>query len=192
MMEEHGVKEHYLARDMRDARSRASALLRPGAAGLQPPSDAKLSVKLLQTLLTAEIVCVLRYTRLSVSPLSLKHAMIAAEFQEQANDERRHMLALAERITKLGGIPEFSPPGLASNSSAADEPEAGLPEMVRHNLAAERSVIKHYRDLIRFFAKRDPETCAILKSLLQDEENHMIDMHDLIVMHVSDSVPFVH
>jgi bacterioferritin (cytochrome b1) len=42
----------------------------------------------------------------------------AAEFLEHAQDEQQHADRIAERITQLGGAPDFSPDGLAARSHA--------------------------------------------------------------------------
>ncbi|MDR3505412.1 MAG: ferritin-like domain-containing protein [Acidocella sp.] len=177
----------FFLRDIRSLRANADALLLAGSRH----EAAHRTVELLQTLLTAEIVCVLRYTSLSVSPLGLKYTSIGAEFQEQANDERRHMALLAERIAELGGVPDFSPCGLVSRRYASDETEDCLAEIVRDNLEAERGVIEHYRGLIRHFSKTDHETCKMLKYILQDEEHHIADMHDLIDTGAGAQKPFL-
>jgi len=168
------MAENCFLQDIRSARASADALLGTAAAGPQK------SVELLQTLLAAEIVCIRRYTGLAVSPLGLKYVSIGTEFQEQANDERRHMILLAERIAELGGVPDYAPHGLIAKHYVSDDTEARLAEIVRDNLLAERSVVEQYRQLIGYFGKFDHKTCAVLKFVLQDEEHHMADMHDLI------------
>jgi bacterioferritin len=144
------------------------------------PGAVSNSVRLLQTVLTAEIVCVLRYTRISVSEAGLKHAQIGAEFQEQANDERRHMATVAERIMQLGGTPAFSLQNLASRIVRDIDGES-FTEILRNNLLAEQNVIEHYRELIEYFSVCDPATQSLLEDLLEDEENHMVDMQDLLL-----------
>jgi bacterioferritin len=136
------------------------------------------AIALLQTVLTAEIACVMRYTMISVSPEGLRNEWIGAEFQEQANDERRHMALAAARIEQLGGTPDFTPTQLHTN---APLPPGEFAVRVRENLAAERAVIEHYQDLIAFLAPLDAATCAILTDIMRDEEEHTSDMEDLLV-----------
>jgi bacterioferritin len=143
--------------------------------------DNALAVDLLQSVLAAEIICVMRYTLLAISEEGLKNQRIATEFQAQANDERRHMTLLAQRIEALGGTPEFSPAGLNSRISALSRGDASLAVRLWQNLAAEQCVVDHYRELIAFFEPHDPETAEILKEILQDEEDHTGDMQDLLV-----------
>jgi len=146
------------------------------------PLDGATSIALLQSVLSAEIVCVLRYTMISVSRDGLKNPAIGAEFQEQANDERRHMMMAAERIEQLGGTPDFSP---RVSAEAATPMDADFARRVRENLVAEQSVISHYQELISFFADKDPQTCAMLTEIMRDEEDHTSDMEDLLASHLS-------
>jgi len=41
---------------------------------------------------------------------------VKAEFLEHANDEQGHAMSIAERISQLGGKPDFNPEGLVSRS----------------------------------------------------------------------------
>jgi bacterioferritin len=146
---------------------------------MQAPGEGQAgAIALLQTVLSAEIVCVLRYTMISVSEDGLKNDRIGAEFQEQANDERRHMSMAAARIEQLGGTPDF-------NRAATPIMPAGFLDRVRENLAAERRVIEHYHDLIDYFAPRDPATCAMLQEIVRDEEDHTGDMEDLLISYAN-------
>jgi bacterioferritin len=55
--------------------------------------------------------------------------------------------------------------------------------MIKENLIAERIACEHYRELIRFFADKDPTTLVMLEGILEKEEEHANDMHDLLVAH---------
>jgi bacterioferritin len=170
--------ENFFLKDISVLRDSAREFLRepplPGNTGAQA------SIDLLQTVLAAEIVCVLRYTMISVSHDGLKNGWIGAEFQEQANDERKHMEMAAARIEELGGVPNFNPEGLASRIAALNDRGGDFAKRVAENLAAEQSVIAHYRELIRYFATRDEETCAMLEDIIRDEEDHTGDMQDIL------------
>lgn len=137
------------------------------------------SIGLLQTVLAAEIVCVLRYTMISVSQDGLRNDWIGQEFQEQAKDERKHMKMAAERIIQLGGTPNYDPEPLATRIATAGP--GSFARRVEENLAAEQSVIEHYHDLMNFFRQTDPQTCAMLADIVQDEQDHTSDMEDLLV-----------
>jgi bacterioferritin len=146
--------------------------------------DSARSVDLLQTVLAAEIVCVLRYTMISVSQDALRNDWLGTEFQAQANDERRHMMMIAKRIEELGGTPNFNPPGVVSGVAALGRNEGSFAVRVAQNLTAERCVIEHYRRLATYFEPHDPETAKLLWDILQEEEDHSSDMQDLLVVTV--------
>jgi len=82
--------ESFFLKDISGLRESARAFLRepplPGNGGAQ------VSIDLLQTVLAAEIVCVLRYTMISVSHDGLKNGRIGAEFQENRDPETCAML----------------------------------------------------------------------------------------------------
>jgi bacterioferritin len=178
MFQQHAVAENPFLKDVLSLRAAVEPCLAPPAS-----TDAASTIALLQSVLAMEIACVLRYTEIAVSHDGLKNAWIGAEFQEQANDERRHMRMAAERIEQLGGTPNFNPERLASNAGSSDA-TASFPRRIAENLAAEQSVIAHYRDLITHFARTDPQSAAILEEIVRDEENHTNDMQDLLAAYL--------
>ena len=56
---------------------------------------------------------------------------VATEFQEHAAEEQQHADQIAERITQLGGAPDFSPEGLSSRSHAEYVEGDSLEEMIK-------------------------------------------------------------
>ncbi len=176
MFEQQIIAENLFLKDITALRDSVGWMLRePADAGRREHS-----IALLQTVLAAEIVCVLRYTMISVSPDGLKNGWIGNEFQAQANDERKHMTMAAERIEQLGGVPDFAPEGLSSRVESLLNFEGSFAKRVAQNLAAEQAVIAHYRALIGHFAGRDPQTAALLEDIIRDEEDHTSDMQDLL------------
>jgi bacterioferritin len=137
------------------------------------------SLALLQSVLATEILCIRRYTAIAVSEDGLRNPWIGAEFQEQANDERRHMELVAERILHLGGVPDYRLD--AATSAPAGEQEMGsFAKCVSDNLAAEQCVIAQYKTLQAYFLKHDPASSMILEEIIRDEEDHTSDMEDLL------------
>ena len=106
-----------------------------------------------------------------------------AEFAEHAREEQEHALEVAERITQLGGVPDFNPEGLANRSASQFAAGENLVDMIRENLIAERIAVEHYRELIRYFAEKDPTTRLMLERILSVEEEHADEMHDLLEAH---------
>ena len=169
-------------RDVQTLREQARKSLEDGALTSDYP-DAEKSIELLQSALATEIVCVLRYTMNSISVAGLNSSEVGEEFAEHAKDERQHMMMIAERIDQLGGKPDFDPKNLASRSATEYESGDTLIDMVKANLVAERIAIEHYRDLVGYFAPKDPSTRLMMEKILKDEEDHASDMHDLLVAH---------
>jgi len=170
-------------RDVTTLRAQARKHLEKGAVPDDYGLDVKRSIELLQTVVATELVCVLRYTMHSITVVGITSESVGNEFREFAQEEQKHMMSVAERIDQLGGIPDFDPKGLASRSATEYGEGGNLVEMVRQNLVAERLVIGHYRDLIRYFGDKDPTTRRMLERILEEEEDHATDMHDLLVAH---------
>jgi bacterioferritin len=118
-----------------------------------------------------------------VSATGISSEGVKAEFAEHAKEEQEHMMAVAERITQLGGEPNFDPEGLASRSASQYSAGGSLVDMIRENLIAERIAVEHYQELIRYFGDDDPTTKRMLDWILSVEEEHADDMHDLLVAH---------
>ena len=133
--------------------------------------------------LATELVCVLRYTEHAITASGISSQAVRGEFRQHAKEEHEHALAVAERINQLGGTPNFDPEGLAGRSASQYAKGENLVDMIRENLIAERIAVDHYRELIRYFADRDPATRVMIEGILAVEEEHADDMHDLLVAH---------
>jgi bacterioferritin len=169
--------------DVRKLRERARAHLEEGSLTPSYEGDVEQTIKILQSVLATELVCWLRYSMNAVAASGISSEGVKAEFKEHADDERGHAEAVAERINQLGGRPDFNPEGLASRSASQYAESETLVDMIKENLIAERIAVEHYRELIRFFADRDPGTRVMLEGILVKEEEHANDMHDLLVAH---------
>lgn len=169
--------------DVATLRQRARTSIEDGAVTNSYRGDVEKSIELLQTVVATELVCVLRYNMHAIAVSGINSKSVSAEFAEHAESERQHMMSAAERIDQLGGIPNFNPEGLASRSATEYGNGGNLIQMIKDDLIAERLVIEHYRDLIRYFSENDPTTRIMLEGILADEEDHATDMHDLLVAH---------
>jgi bacterioferritin len=133
--------------------------------------------------LATEIVCVLRYSMHSIAASGISSNAVRAEFATHAEEERQHVMEVAERINQLGGKPNFNPEGLATRSASQYAEGEDLVDMIRENLIAERIAVDHYRELIRYFGDDDPTTRVMIEGILTVEEEHANDMQDLLVAH---------
>jgi bacterioferritin len=168
--------------DVKNLRKQAREHLDDGAVTAYL-GDTKQTIEILQAVLATEIVCVLRYTMNAVAAAGIASESVKEEFDAHANEERGHMRQVAERINQLGGKPNFNPEGILSRSASEYADEDTLIGMIRENLVAERIACEHYRELIRFFADKDPTTRVMMEGILVNEEEHANDMHDLLVAH---------
>ena len=169
--------------DVATLREKARQSLNDGAVTPTYKGDVAKTIELLQNVVATELVCTLRYRMHAISAEGISSEGVAAEFEEHADDEHKHMLMAANRIDQLGGIPNLNPEGLASRSATEYGEGGNLVEMIKQNLIAERLVIEHYQELIRYFGQDDPTTRIMLEHILADEEDHASDMHDLLVAH---------
>ncbi|MGA2715624.1 MAG: ferritin-like domain-containing protein [Bryobacteraceae bacterium] len=169
--------------DVQELRSRARASIEKGAVTPAYQGDVKQAIGILQSVLATEIVCVLRYTMNAIAATGISSESVKEEFDQHAKEEQGHMRAVAERINQLGGVPSFNPEGLLTRSASQYTEGKNLVEMIKENLVAERIACEHYRELIRYFADKDPTTRVMMEGILVNEEEHANDMHDLLVAH---------
>src|SRR5947207_14079647 len=174
--------------DVKQLRAQAGQHLEGGPVTPTYQGDVKQTIDILQTVLATEIVCVLRYTQNAIAASGISSEGVKEEFEEHAKEEQEHMRAVAERINQLGGTPNFSPEGLAMRSASQYAEGSNLVEMIKENLVAERIACDHYRELIRYFADKDPTTRVMMEGILAKEEEHANDMHDLLVSHEGKSM----
>jgi bacterioferritin len=137
-------------------------------------------LKLLNEALATEIICTLRYKRHYYMAQGIHAESVAAEFLEHANDEQQHADQIAERITQLGGAPDFSPEGLATRSHAEYVEGGSLEEMIKEDLVAERIAIDSYREIIGYLGDKDPTSRRLMEEILAKEEEHADDLASLL------------
>jgi len=170
--------------DITALRDRARKSLDDGAVVSETyGGDPAKAVEILQSVLATELVCVLRYTQHSIVASGINSSGVKAEFAEHAREEQEHAQWVAERITQLGGTPDFNPDTLTGRSASQFKPGADLVDMIKENLIAERIAVAHYQELVRYFGDNDPTTRVLLERILEVEEEHADDMHDLLVAH---------
>lgn len=169
--------------DVQTLRERARQNIEQGVASGSYGGDVARTIEILQAVLATELVCVLRYTQHAIVATGLASEGVKAEFAQHAKEEQEHMMAVAERISQLGGAPNFDPEGLASRSTSQYAAGSDLVAMIRENLIAERIAVDHYRELIRFFGDDDPTTRVMIEGILTVEEEHASDMLDLLITH---------
>src|SRR4051794_11915096 len=166
--------------DIETLRKRAREHIAQGAITPGYHADRDVVVRLLNEALATEIICVLRYKRHYYMAKGIHAESVAAEFQEHAAEEQQHADQLAERITQLGGAPDFSPQGLATRSHAEYIEGNSLEEMIKEDLVAERIAIDSYREMAEYFGMKDVTTRRLMEEILAKEEEHADDLASLL------------
>jgi bacterioferritin len=139
-------------------------------------------LSVLNDVLATEIVCWMRYSRHAISASGISRDPVSDEFSEHAEEERQHAMRIAERISQLGGEPDFNPETVANRSHTSYETFADedLNGMLKENLAAERIVITTYQEIIRWLGEDDVTTRRLMEDILAQEEEHADDLLNLL------------
>ncbi len=118
-------------------------------------ADRKKVIDVLNEALATEIVCVLRYKRHYFMANGIHAKAVAAGVPPARQRGAGPRGSIAERITQLGGEPDFSPEGLATRSHSEYMEGKTLVDMIREDLVAERIAIESYGEIVRFLGDRD-------------------------------------
>jgi len=166
--------------DIQELRRRAREHIAQGAVTPGYQADRGTVVKLLNEALATEIVCILRYKRHYFMAKGIHAEGVAAEFLEHSQDEQQHADQIAERITQLGGEPDFSPEGLATRSHAEYVEGDSLEDMIKEDLVAERIAIDSYKEIVLYLGEKDPTSRRLMEEILAKEEEHADDLANLL------------
>jgi bacterioferritin len=166
--------------DVKNIRDRARMHIEKGAVTEGYKADREQVTKVLNDVLATEIVCTLRNKRHYYMAQGISSDSVKEEFLQHANDEQQHADWVAERITQIGGEPNFNPEGLATRSHSEYKPGESLTDMIREDLVAERIAIESYSEIIRWLGNDDPTSRVLIEQILKVEEEHANDMSDLL------------
>ncbi len=166
--------------DIEQVRNRARQYIERGAVTENYKADRHTVVRILNEALATELVCVLRYKRHYYMAPGIHAQAVREEFLEHANEEQQHADQIAERITQLGGEPNFSPEGLVNRSHSQYVEGTDLVDMIREDLVAERIAIDTYAEIVRYLSDKDPTSRRLMEEILAKEEEHADDLKTLI------------
>jgi bacterioferritin len=166
--------------DVKRIRDRARQHMEKGAVTENYGADRNAVIKVLNDVLATETVCVLRYKRHYYTASGINAEAVKDEFKQHAADEQQHVDWVAERITQLGGEPDFNPEGLAARSHSEYVEGSDLASMIKENLVAERIAIDSYSEIVRWLGEGDPTTRKLIEDILKVEEDHAEDMKSLL------------
>lgn len=167
--------------DIKTLRERARKHIENGAVTEGYKADRETVIRLMNESLATEIVCVLRYKRHYFMAVGIHAQAVAAEFLEHANEEQGHADQIAERITQLGGAPNFNPEGMLSRSHSEYKEGETLVDMIKEDLIAERIAIDSYGDIVRYLGNDDVTSRRMMEGILAVEEQHADDLAKLLV-----------
>jgi bacterioferritin len=175
-------KEKYgdFTTDIEEIRRRARQHIECGAVTEGYKANRETVIRVLNEALATEIVCVLRYKRHHYMAAGIHAQAVADEFLEHAKEEQEHADQIAERITQLGGEPDFSPEGLLTRSHSEYVEGTSLLDMIREDLVAERIAIESYSEIVRYLGNNDPTSRRVMEEILAKEEEHADDLKKLI------------
>lgn len=166
--------------DVKNIKERARRHMEDGAVTNANKTDRKRVIEVLNDVVATELVCMLRYKRHYYMARGIHSESVKAEFLQHATQELEHADWVAERITQLGGEPNFDPEGIAQRSHADYDESPSLQAMVRADLMAERIAIETYSEIIRWLGNDDPTTRKLIEDILKVEEEHANDLADLL------------
>ena len=168
--------------DVTKIRDDARAHMEAGPVTGTYDADRKRLIEVLNDVVATEIVCFLRYSQHAIAATGIDRAQVAAEFREHATAEMQHGLRAADRISQLGGDPDFNPATLTqrAHTEYVAVGESDLERMLKENLVAERIVISSYQEIIRWIGDGDPTTRRLMEDILAEEEEHADDLLDLL------------
>lgn len=166
--------------DIEEIRRRARQHIEQGAVTDAYRADRETVIRVLNEALATELVCVLRYKRHYFMATGIHAQAVADEFLEHSKEEEDHADKIAERITQLGGAPDFNPEILAKRSHSQYAEGTSLSDMIREDLIAERIAIDSYSEIIRYLGEKDPTSRRVMEEILAKEEEHADDLRTLI------------
>ncbi len=166
--------------DIEAIQKRAREKMMDGAVTSAYQADREQVIGVLNEVLATEIVCILRYRNHYYCAAGINAEPIAQEFLTHANEEQQHADWISVRISQLGGIPDWSPEGLASRAHAKYAEGETLREMIEEDLVAERIAIETYSEVIRWLGNDDPTTRRIIEDILKEEEHHADDLAGML------------
>lgn len=173
-------KQKDFSYNINEIKKQAKQKIKNGALTQDYHLDLDQVYKQLNAALATEIMCVLRYRHHQIIATGIDSPQVAAEFEEHAEDEEKHMMMIAERIMQLGGNPDFNPATVLKRTTTEYGKGTDLSRLIEEDLIAERIVIMIYRKMIKWFGEFDPTTRRMLERILKDEEEHANDLSDLL------------
>lgn len=141
--------------------------------------DRKEMIALLNEDLAREYQAIIAYVNYSQVLKGAEYMDIARELEKHAGEELSHALKISKQIDYLGGEPTVTPKPVKTSDKAQD--------MLRFDLENERVTVVNYRARIRQAdAMGEFALSEVLRSIIVQEQEHMIDLADALGIDVPD------
>ncbi|HEY3355140.1 MAG TPA: ferritin-like domain-containing protein [Polyangia bacterium] len=166
--------------DLETIRRRARENMMRGPVTDAYRADLERVLQVLNEVLATEVVCTLRYKNHYFMARGIHGETVAAEFLQHAREEQDHADRVAERISQLGGTPNYNPEGMLTRSHSEYRESKLLPEMLKEDLIAERIAVETYSEIVRWLGNDDPTSRQMMETILAKEEEHADDLASLL------------
>ena len=141
--------------------------------------DRKEMIALLNEDLAREYQAIIAYVNYSQVLKGAEYMDIARELEKHAGEELSHALKISKQIDYLGGEPTVTPKPVKTSNKPED--------MLRFDLENERVTVINYRTRIRQAdAMGEFAMSEVLRSIIVQEQEHMIDLADALGIDVPD------
>ena len=111
------------------------------------------------------------------------------EFEAHYKEETDHAEKLMKRINELGGQPISDPKQWVDYAPVGFTPipSSDVESMLKITIEAEKNAIAYYKNiLVSATNETDPTTHKLIKSILEDEEEHLYDLERLLEEFLAD------
>jgi bacterioferritin len=147
-------------------------------------ADRDAVVRLLNTALATEMLCVLRYRRYTGTKPPALAETLRDQFSKRALEEQGHADRIVARIVELGGEPNPDPPHAVDQGDGGEYPDddaddENLADMLAEDLIVERIAIDTYREMIRYVGDSDVATRRLFESIVTVEQQHAAGLASL-------------
>jgi bacterioferritin len=140
----------------------------------QPHRDSDVTVRLLNDLLSTEIICVLRSRQHHFMAKGIGSENIADNFMSHSKEQQSYADLIAERIVELNGEPNFSPGNMINSKDGRYVSASPLLAMIKVDLFFEHIAIDIYSDIVRYLRNNDNITKNMLEEILTQKERYAL------------------
>ena len=149
---------------------------------LQGKLDVECLISQLNAALSEEWLAYYQYWVGALVVEGTMRANVQGEFEEHAEEERKHAQMIAKRIMELEGEPVLNPENWfkLAKCKYVTPKDFDSVSLLKDNVASERCAILRYQEIADFTNGKDFTTCDMAKKILAEEEEHEQDLQDYL------------